>query len=120
MSRRVLHGLCGAALAAASLVGGSDLIDAQAPAQGRAVQGGGVHGTSRQAIGLAGKSPDVPSSSSRPWGTTRARQRESSNLQGKYWIGTVERYQGRGEPGGIQGDEPQGTLTSTRSRFQRR
>jgi hypothetical protein len=39
---------------------------------------------------------------------------QPSNHQGRYWIGTYEKYQGlRGqEPGDIQGDEPQGTLTS--------
>ena len=39
---------------------------------------------------------------------------QPSNHQGKYWIGTYEKYQGsRGQkPGDIQGDEPQGTLTS--------
>jgi len=38
-----------------------------------------------------------------------------SNHQGKYWIGTYEKFQGKkGEiPGTIQGDAPSGTLTST-------
>ncbi|MEW6417524.1 MAG: PASTA domain-containing protein [Nitrospirota bacterium] len=39
---------------------------------------------------------------------------QPSNHQGRYWIGTYEKYQGRSDqkPGGIQGDRPQGTLTS--------
>ncbi len=39
---------------------------------------------------------------------------QPSNYQGKYWIGTYEKYQGRyrQEPGDIQGDRPIGTLTS--------
>jgi hypothetical protein len=39
---------------------------------------------------------------------------QPSQHQGKYWIGTFEKYQGHeGEkPGAIQGDGPQGTLTS--------
>lgn len=41
-------------------------------------------------------------------------RRQPSGHQGRWWIGTFERYRGRrGErPGGVQGDEPQGTLTS--------
>lgn len=40
--------------------------------------------------------------------------REPANLQGSYWIGTHERFQGRDgqSPGDIQGDGPQGALTS--------
>src|SRR4030042_6524384 len=39
---------------------------------------------------------------------------QPSNHQGRYWIGTYEKYQGRSDQkqGGIQGDRPQGTLTS--------
>ncbi|MCX6245993.1 MAG: PKD domain-containing protein [Bacteroidetes bacterium] len=39
---------------------------------------------------------------------------EPSNHQGNYWIGTYEKYQGLGnqKPGDIQGDVPQGQLTS--------
>lgn len=39
---------------------------------------------------------------------------EPSNHQGSYWIGTHERFQGRDgqSPGDIQGDGPQGALTS--------
>jgi hypothetical protein len=39
---------------------------------------------------------------------------QPSNHQGRYWIGTYEKYQGRAgqKPGDIQGDRPQGTLTS--------
>jgi beta-lactam-binding protein with PASTA domain len=39
---------------------------------------------------------------------------EPSNQQGSYWIGTFERFQGRPgqHPGGVQGDGPQGILTS--------
>jgi len=39
---------------------------------------------------------------------------EPSNHQGSWWIGTFEKFQGRSgqNPGDIQGDEPQGTLTS--------
>jgi len=44
----------------------------------------------------------------------KARNRESSNHQGRWWIGGYERYQGKPgqKPGDIQGDEPVGTLTS--------
>jgi hypothetical protein len=40
---------------------------------------------------------------------------QPSNHQGRYWIGTYERYQGkpRQKPGNTQGDGPTGTLTST-------
>lgn len=44
-----------------------------------------------------------------------ARKRgQPSGHQGKYWIGTYEKFQGRSgqKPGDIQGDRPQGTLTS--------
>jgi hypothetical protein len=39
---------------------------------------------------------------------------QPSGHQGRYWIGTYERYQGRRgqKPGDIQGDAPSGTLTS--------
>ena len=39
---------------------------------------------------------------------------EPSNHQGSWWIGTFEKFQGHSgqNPGDIQGDEPQGTLTS--------
>src|SRR4030042_4028584 len=39
---------------------------------------------------------------------------QPSNHQGRYWIGTYGKYQGRSDQkqGGIQGDRPQGTLTS--------
>ncbi len=39
---------------------------------------------------------------------------QPSQHQGKYWIGTYERYRGanRHKPGDIQGDKPSGTLTS--------
>ena len=39
---------------------------------------------------------------------------QPSRHQGNYWIGTYEKYQGhlREKSGSIQGDEPQGTLTS--------
>ncbi|UCD00086.1 MAG: PASTA domain-containing protein [Phycisphaerales bacterium] len=39
---------------------------------------------------------------------------EPSNHQGTYWIGTFERFQGHSDQkaGDVQGDEPQGTLTS--------
>jgi PASTA domain/PKD domain len=39
---------------------------------------------------------------------------QPSGHQGKYWIGTFECYQGRPHqrPGAVQGDGPQGTLTS--------
>ncbi|MEA5115604.1 MAG: hypothetical protein VB050_16420 [Geobacteraceae bacterium] len=45
--------------------------------------------------------------------TARHRQ-QPSNHQGRYWIGTFEKYQGhtRQKPGEVQGDEPVGTLTS--------
>ncbi len=40
---------------------------------------------------------------------------QPSNHRDRYWIGTYEKYQGRHgqEPGMIQGDRPQGTLTSS-------
>ncbi len=40
---------------------------------------------------------------------------ESSNHQGSYWIGTFERFQGHSgqNPGDVQGESPQGVLTST-------
>jgi len=40
--------------------------------------------------------------------------REPSNHQGRYWIGTYEKYNGRNakRPGMLQTDRPQGTLTS--------
>ncbi len=44
--------------------------------------------------------------------TARGRGQPSRH-QGRYWIGTYEKYQGRDQkPGAIQGDEPTGTLTS--------
>jgi hypothetical protein len=44
---------------------------------------------------------------------TKARGRESCNLQGKFWIGTYENYNGTsGKPGTTQSDRPTGTLTS--------
>ncbi len=44
----------------------------------------------------------------------KARNRESSRHQGKWWIGGYEKYQGKPDqkPGDIQGDQPIGTLTS--------
>jgi quinoprotein glucose dehydrogenase len=43
----------------------------------------------------------------------KARGRDSSKLQGEYFIGTYERYDGKsGEPGANRGDRPTGTLTS--------
>ena len=41
------------------------------------------------------------------------RDRESSGLAGKWWIGGYERYQGHPgqKPGEVHGDEPTGTLT---------
>ena len=42
-----------------------------------------------------------------------ARNRESSNLQGEWWIGGFEKYTGTvGRPGETVGDQPTGTLTS--------
>lgn len=44
---------------------------------------------------------------------TRARNRESSQHQGEFWIGGFERYDGRsGQPGDTLNDEATGTLTS--------
>ncbi len=44
---------------------------------------------------------------------TVARNRESSNLQGEYWIGGYEKFTGtKGEPGATVGDGLTGTLTS--------
>jgi len=44
----------------------------------------------------------------------KARNRETSNHQGKWWIGGYEKYQGKPDQkaGDIQGDGPTGTLTS--------
>lgn len=43
----------------------------------------------------------------------KARNRESSNLQGNWWVGGYERYTGReGKPGATRGDAPRGSLTS--------
>ncbi|HGE71552.1 TPA: hypothetical protein ENX78_11995, partial [Candidatus Poribacteria bacterium] len=44
----------------------------------------------------------------------KARNRESSRHQGKWWIGGYEKYQGKPDqkPGDIQGDQLTGTLTS--------
>ncbi len=42
-----------------------------------------------------------------------ARNREASQHQGDFWVGTYERYDGRtGKPGDTRGDEATGTLTS--------
>ena len=40
---------------------------------------------------------------------------QPSNHEGKWWIGTYEKYQEKPDqqPGDIQGDSPKGTLTST-------
>lgn len=44
---------------------------------------------------------------------TALRNRESSNVQGKWWIGGYERYNGSiGQPGATAGDAATGTLTS--------
>ena len=45
---------------------------------------------------------------------TARRRGQSSKHQGKYWIGGFEKYQGKPgqKSGSIQGDKPQGTLTS--------
>jgi sucrose-6-phosphate hydrolase SacC (GH32 family) len=44
---------------------------------------------------------------------TKARNREPSNLQGTWWIGGYEKYNGTiGEPGATAGDKLTGTLTS--------
>ena len=45
---------------------------------------------------------------------TVRRRNQPSEHQGKYWIGTFEKYNGKPEfsPGQIQGDRPTGTLTS--------
>ena len=41
------------------------------------------------------------------------RKKETSGLQGKFWIGTFEKYDGKtGRPGQARGDKPIGTLTS--------
>jgi hypothetical protein len=42
------------------------------------------------------------------------RRGQPAQHQGKYWIGTYEKYQGREgqKPGDIQGDGPQGAMTS--------
>ena len=47
---------------------------------------------------------------------TARKRGQPSGHQGKYWIGTYEKYQGRPgqKPGDIQGDRPQGILTSAR------
>ena len=45
---------------------------------------------------------------------TARRRGQPSKHQGRYWIGGFEKYQGKPgqKPGTIQGDRPQGTLTS--------
>jgi hypothetical protein len=45
---------------------------------------------------------------------TARRRGQPSKHQGRYWIGTYEKYQGLPgqRPGAVQGDQPQGTLTS--------
>ncbi|WP_372725889.1 glycoside hydrolase family 32 protein [Novipirellula sp.] len=44
---------------------------------------------------------------------TAARNRESANIQGTWWIGGYEKYNGKeGKPGAISGDALTGTLTS--------
>ena len=44
---------------------------------------------------------------------TKVRGRESSNLQGEWWVGGFEKYTGKiGKPGDIAGDKLTGTLTS--------
>ncbi|WP_442508414.1 GH32 C-terminal domain-containing protein [Novipirellula sp. SH528] len=44
---------------------------------------------------------------------TAARNRESANIQGTWWIGGYEKYNGKeGKPGAIAGDALTGTLTS--------
>ena len=45
---------------------------------------------------------------------TARRRGQPSKHQGKYWIGGYEKYQGKPgqKPGTVQGDGPQGTLTS--------
>ncbi len=44
---------------------------------------------------------------------SRARNRETANVQGEWWIGGFERYTGAvGQPGATRGDQPTGTLTS--------
>ncbi len=42
-----------------------------------------------------------------------ARKRGSNNVQGDYWVGTLERYDGKvGKPGATRGDGPKGRLVS--------
>lgn len=44
---------------------------------------------------------------------TKARNRESANMQGTWWIGGFEKFNGAvGSPGETVGDKPTGTLTS--------
>jgi sucrose-6-phosphate hydrolase SacC (GH32 family) len=51
---------------------------------------------------------------------TLARNRETANVQGKWWIGSYEKFNGReGEPGAIIGDDLTGTLTSREFVIQR-
>ena len=41
------------------------------------------------------------------------RKKGPANFQGKFWIGTFEKYDGKtGKPGLVRGDKPTGTLTS--------
>ncbi|MHC4250415.1 MAG: glycoside hydrolase family 32 protein, partial [Planctomycetota bacterium] len=43
----------------------------------------------------------------------KARRKETARLQGEYWIGTFENYDGKGgRPGQARGDKATGTLTS--------
>ncbi len=51
---------------------------------------------------------------------SKARNRESANVQGKWWVGGYEKYNGsEGKPGAIAGDQLTGTLTSQEFQIQR-
>jgi beta-lactam-binding protein with PASTA domain len=128
MTGRVLHGLCGVMIAAGFLTSGIDarrspssesafpMDPGQVPPQARAALSGGVTWNFETGNLLGWQASGTAFATQPTYGDNpRARQRESANPQGQYWIGTYERYQGpgRGKSGDVQGDEPRGTLTST-------
>ena len=116
MSRRVRRALCGSTLAAACLGAGIEAsrFDDQVPQAARAARANTAVTWDFETGNLLGWQASGRAFAFQPTlgDNPRARQREPANPQGRYWLGTYERYQGRGEPGATQGDEPQGTLTS--------
>ena len=69
----------------------------------------------RQKINLQDRSTATPTKARQPTfgDNTAARGNVPCGLQGNYWIGTFENYDGvAGAPGDTRGDVPVGTLTS--------